>query len=166
MTISELGSIGELIGAAATVATLLYLALQIRASNLAAKRQSLNDIRDRLIQWHARLVGSPDLFRSWVDGTKSYHNLQIEEQVKFALLAGEIFSACEPTIDAGKSGGIKQESVEGAKEIIYQLLRNKGIREYWEVCGCKVLAADFVEEVNLILKAAEKDSSEVCRFSE
>jgi len=38
MTISELGSLGEIIGAAATVATLLYLAAQIRANTLATKR--------------------------------------------------------------------------------------------------------------------------------
>ena len=33
MTIQELGSIGELIGAIATVATLIYLALQIRQNS-------------------------------------------------------------------------------------------------------------------------------------
>ena len=34
MTIAELGSLGEIIGAIATVATLLYLAAQIRALEL------------------------------------------------------------------------------------------------------------------------------------
>ena len=40
MTISELGSVGELIGAMATVATLMYLALQmflISLSNMVLK---------------------------------------------------------------------------------------------------------------------------------
>lgn len=48
MTISELGSIGELIGAVATVATLLYLALQIRANTHQAKYNAINDIIDRI----------------------------------------------------------------------------------------------------------------------
>ena len=43
MTISELGSIGELIGAVATVATLLYLALQIRANTHSAKYNAINE---------------------------------------------------------------------------------------------------------------------------
>ena len=44
MTISDLGSIGELIAAAATVATLLYLALQVRANTNTAKYNAINDI--------------------------------------------------------------------------------------------------------------------------
>ena len=40
MTIQELGSVGELIGAIATVATLIYLSLQIR-QNTSLQRQSL-----------------------------------------------------------------------------------------------------------------------------
>jgi hypothetical protein len=39
MTISELGSIGELIGAIAVFATLLYLALQIRQNTIATRAQ-------------------------------------------------------------------------------------------------------------------------------
>ena len=51
MTISELGSVGELIGAIATVATLMYLALQIRANTLSAKYSAINDIINRVIKW-------------------------------------------------------------------------------------------------------------------
>ena len=38
MTIQELGSIGELIGAIATVATLVYLALQIRQNSFLQRQ--------------------------------------------------------------------------------------------------------------------------------
>jgi hypothetical protein len=38
MTLGGIGSIGEAIGAAATVATLLYLALQIRANTTGRSR--------------------------------------------------------------------------------------------------------------------------------
>ena len=59
MTISELGSIGELIGAVATVATLLYLALQIRANTHSAKYNAINDIINRVIKWHQELLTRP-----------------------------------------------------------------------------------------------------------
>jgi|TARA_B110000116_G_scaffold211260_1_gene187053 hypothetical protein len=51
MTISELGSIGELIGAIATVATLLYLAFQIRANTEAAKYTAIKDIINSVVGW-------------------------------------------------------------------------------------------------------------------
>lgn len=46
MTIQDLGSIGELIAAVATVATLIYLAAQIRQNTNAMKTASLNSIHD------------------------------------------------------------------------------------------------------------------------
>ena len=40
MTIEQLGSIGELVAALATVVTLAYLALQIRGSTVATKAEA------------------------------------------------------------------------------------------------------------------------------
>ncbi|HVH18917.1 MAG TPA: hypothetical protein VNF72_11495 [Myxococcota bacterium] len=37
MTLQDLGSIGEIVGAIATVATLIYLAIQIRANTSAVQ---------------------------------------------------------------------------------------------------------------------------------
>jgi hypothetical protein len=161
LTISELGSLGEIIGAVATVATLLYLANQIRANTRAAKHQSLNDIIDRVIQWEARLVNSPDLMHSWTEGTKSYLNLQIDEQVRFTFLALEIFAACEATLESAKFGGVKIETIGAVKGIIHNLLRNKGIQEYWEVSGSKTMAIDFVREVNIILEVSKIENLDI-----
>jgi hypothetical protein len=161
VTISELGSLGEVIGAVATVATLLYLALQIRANTLAAKHQNLSDIIDRVIRWEARLADSPDLMHSWTAGTKSYLKLQIDEQVRFTSLAFEILATCEATLESAKYGGVKVETVGAVKEVIHQLLRNKGIQEYWEVSGSKAMAVDFVQEVNVILEATKTLNSDI-----
>ena len=78
MTISELGSVGELIGAIATVATLLYLALQIRANTLADKYKAINDIIDRIVGWQSN--GNQEFNGSMIQGTKSHNDLQIENE--------------------------------------------------------------------------------------
>lgn len=46
MTIQELGSIGELLGALATIVTLAYLATQIRQNTKAARVSSLQHTLD------------------------------------------------------------------------------------------------------------------------
>jgi len=65
MTIDELGSIGELIAAAATVATLAYLATQIRYARLAASDTSrqarAEGVRDMLLM----LVANPEVRATW-----------------------------------------------------------------------------------------------------
>jgi hypothetical protein len=154
MTISELGSLGELIGAAATVATLLYLALQIRANTSSAKYSAINDIINRVIKWQSRIADTPGLMSSWAEGTKNYHKLNIEEQVRFTSIVSEMLAAIEATLETAKTDGIKQESVAAVKVMVYQLMRNKGVREYWLISGRNLFAQDFVVVVDEILKTA------------
>ena len=154
MTIGELGSLGEVIGAIATVATLLYLAAQIRANTLATKRQALDDTIDRVVQWEARLVSSPDLIPAWIDGARDYHGLPTEDQLRFTAMIIEILAGIEATIEAAKFGGVKPETVGAVQGMITQLSRNKGVREYWEVSGQHTFAVDFVREVNGIFEGA------------
>ena len=154
MTISELGSLGEIIGAIATVATLLYLALQIRANTHSAKYNAINDIINRVIKWQSRIADTPDLMTSWTEGTKDYQSLSIEEQVRFTSIAVEMLAAIEATLETAKTDGIKPESVAAVRAMVRQLMRNKGVREYWMVSGRNLFAQDFVKEVDVILQAA------------
>ena len=149
MTISELGSIGELIGAIATVATLMYLALQIRANTLSAKYSAINDIINRVIKWQSRIADTPDLMSSWKEGTQNYHGLNIEEQVRFTSVAVEMLAAIEATLETAKNDGIKPESVD-AVHMVHQLMRNKVFESIGKLGGNLFL--DFVNEVDIILK--------------
>jgi hypothetical protein len=153
VTIAELGSIGELIGAVATVATLLYLAIQIRANTLATKRQSLDDLIDKVITWESRLSNSPDLMRSWISGSASYHELKLEDRIRFSSLALEILAGFETNLEAAKFGGVKPETTEAVRSAIGQLFRNNGIQEYWEISGRITMAEDFVREVDSIVES-------------
>jgi hypothetical protein len=161
MTLAELGSVGELVGGVATIATLIYLSLQIRANTLATKRQSLDDVIDRVIRWQSRLVDSPDLIRSWRNGQESFSTLSDEDQLRFAALSLEIFSALESGIEAGKFGDIKPETAEAARSLVGNLTRSKGIREWWETNGRNIMAADFVREVDLISENARTTDSDI-----
>ena len=154
MTISDLGSIGELIAAAATVATLLYLALQVRANTNTAKYNAINDIINRVIEWQSRIADTPDLMEAWTAGTKSYLSLSIEDQVRFTSVAVEMLAAIEATLETAKTDGIKPESVTAVRAMVHQLMRNKGVREYWELSGRNLFAQDFVKEVDVIIKDA------------
>ena len=158
MTISELGSVGELIGAIATVATLLYLALQIRANTLADKYKAINDIIDRIVGWQSRIANSTDLMEAWIQGTKSYNELQIENKLRFSAIVFDIFTACEACLEAAKHGVIKSKSSNAVKVIIGYLLKNQGVQEYWISVGLDTYAKDFVDQVNLIREDMKSDS--------
>ena len=54
VSLDQWASLGEIIGAIATVATLLYLAIQIRANTTWNKGQALESAIDRITTWGAR----------------------------------------------------------------------------------------------------------------
>ncbi len=161
MTIDELGSLGEIVGAVATIATLLYLSLQIRANTLATKRQSLDDTIERVVQWEARLVESPDLASAWIDGTKSYRELSLDNQIRFTAQITEILAGIEATLEAAKFGNVKPETVDAVRAMIANLLRNQGVREWWETNGRRTFAEDFVMEVKRISATHSEADSEL-----
>ena len=46
--------------------------------------------------------------------------------------------------------------------MVHQLMRNKGVREYWKSSGRNLFAQDFVSEVDVILQeAANAESDEL-----
>lgn len=64
MSIQDLGSIGELIAAIATIGTLLYLAIQIRQNNIIAKEQAHYHMLQNQTSYYDRLAQHPDYLRT------------------------------------------------------------------------------------------------------
>ena len=63
MTLQDLGNIGELVAAVATVATLIYLAIQIRASNRLARAEASRSPNSDLNSLNAAF-GTDPMFRT------------------------------------------------------------------------------------------------------
>ncbi|MGK0223076.1 MAG: hypothetical protein ACI9ON_002319, partial [Limisphaerales bacterium] len=64
MSIQDLGSLGELIAAAATLGTLIYLAIQIRQNNLIAKEQAHYHMLQNQTSYYDRLAQDPAYIRT------------------------------------------------------------------------------------------------------
>lgn len=81
VTIQELGSIGELVGALATIATLVYLATQIRqntnATRVSSLQYTLDGGRHHTIQ---PLLNNPGLVEVYARGMAMYDELSAPEQ--------------------------------------------------------------------------------------
>ncbi len=87
MDIMELGAIGELVGGVAVIATLLYLAGQIRQGRLEAKAASLQAMADSFNRVNFEISATPERARisrlGWVD----FSSLNEDEQHVFSLEA-------------------------------------------------------------------------------
>ena len=74
MNWDAIGAIGEIVGAAAVVASLLYLATQFRASSREAKASALEKaVEDR--QRMGEITMQPHMAPVWRVGVNDYHRL-------------------------------------------------------------------------------------------
>jgi len=56
MTIQDLGNIGELVAAIATVATLVYLAIQIRSNTIAVRSAAAQSVHEAFATWYRMIA--------------------------------------------------------------------------------------------------------------
>lgn len=137
MTIQDWGAIGEIVGGIAVLASLVYLAVQIRqntreitrsadATRLEAFERSVdsgNRIRELLIL-------HPELTSLFLRGRQGFHALDRSEKFRFNMLLRNIFSEFQSAYIRQKTWSADPEGFLGPKRMVDSILSNKGIREW------------------------------------
>jgi hypothetical protein len=89
------GAIAEMVGAAAVVATLLYLAVQLRAANRQTELESFRHTWDGLNQFCDLLSSSKDMASIVNRGRESLSSLDADETLMFEHLHLRLLNTLE-----------------------------------------------------------------------
>ena len=149
MSIQDLGSIGELIAALATLATLLYLARQIRQSNSLARAQT----RERMVE-----QASNEVYKGFVEHPDILRSLYKEEplsETEWIQLSGWLLSAMrqrEYEYFQMKDGNIEKEIWEAYSGVMTIHLGTNRTRKWWEWAKAP-FDPEFCNEVDKILNS-------------
>ena len=92
MTIEQLGSIGELLAAVATIATLIYLAIQIRGSSAATRAEARRAIDLASHETVREIARDPDMAEMFMKGLVEPEALEATDSFRFSLLLSHFFS--------------------------------------------------------------------------
>ena len=92
MTIQELGSLGELIAAIATVVTLVYLATQIRHNNKALGETTSAAITTSYASINSRISSDEQFAELFVRGRQDLHSLNPVELERFRAFVQDILN--------------------------------------------------------------------------
>jgi hypothetical protein len=131
MTIQDLGSVGELIAAIATVATLIYLALQIRQNTNATRAASFHAITDSMNHVNVAVAQNPGLARIWLAGTADRSSLSEEERYQYDLVLLSYFHVFETIYYQAKVGAGEGGLLVAEERSLAALLSTHGVREWW-----------------------------------
>ena len=147
MTIEALGSIGELVAAIATIATLFYLAMQIRHSSEATRGASQQALLDTSFDasWelgrdaeHARIVGA---------GFLDFEELNDRDKTIFALTVQRYVGNLEKGLRLREAGLIDSETLDSVGGGVVMVITSPGGAKWWQSYRAAVapLVVDYLD---------------------
>jgi len=150
MTIQEIGSIGELLGALAVLVTLIYLASQSRQTRIATQSTLLLSQAEAHARWRTALFSNPEL-AALLAAANDGVELSRADHIQLSSLYMELFiSGAVGSYTGDQGGGPRTETVHLLK--LLQLYPSM-ISEWQEQRPVlEPLAPEFVAEVNLGLE--------------
>jgi hypothetical protein len=147
VTIQDLGSIGEFIAALATLATLLYLAAQIRRNTIAVRSQARRGSVTNTLTAAAAIGSNKEAASVFRRGIADFSSLDPDEQIQFSFLMSMLIAETEASFVDLQLGINSQEDFESTTSAVRGLLQTPGGREYWRGFGRNTTPAfkEYVE---------------------
>lgn len=136
MILDTLARLGEFLGGAAVLVSLIYLAIQIRQGNRQVEHNTRSleiatyqSITSDLNQFRALLVTHPDLGRIYLQGLREPGALSGEEQFRFRGLMQTLFGNLELMYRVRQAGLLRLDSQDAT---LLGVAVSPGAREWWK----------------------------------
>ncbi len=166
MNWDAIGAVGELVGAAAVVATLLYLSVQMRLSRKAAQVQSSYSTIDVYSRWRAHLIENERLAQIVAKADRG-EALLPEEDITVSTLMDDLCIALAVTQVSGAAAqAFYTDAMRTSTPEIEYLLRlfreHPGLAPYWGRIReyLSLIRPDFVADMNARLEVPPVQSSQ------
>ena len=149
MTLEQVFFVSQSIAAAAVVASILYLAREVRQSERVQRATMQQGRADRTS--HASLtVASAGLSRIWQKGLSSEPDLTQDEFAQWALICRAAFLSGEDSYLQHKAGLLDEGAWGSYVAGVHFYMASPGMRAMWKVSS-KQFGADFRKFVDDIL---------------
>ncbi len=131
MTLIELGSLGEFIGALAVVVSLAYLAIQIRHNTRAVRSSLHQDMIESTLRIAESISDTTDLGRIVLKADAEYDNLTQEERIRFQAYAERIFGNFESVFYSYRNSMIEDDLWESWESSYLADISRVSMSRFW-----------------------------------
>ncbi len=131
MTLQDLGNIGEFVGAIGVIASLVYLAVQIRQNTRSVRASMFQEaVRDFALASDV-LASDADLARIWRTGIRDFDALEPDERQRFAAYALGLFRRTENVFFQTQHGALDLAFGESVVSHVRLMGSWPGIVAWW-----------------------------------
>jgi len=132
VTIQDLGSIGELVAAVATVATLVYLATQIRQNTRTVRASSINSNADNSTAMALAIGRDYETTKIYFAGLAGGANFDDVQQRQFEMLLGAYLRQLQQIAFLEEEGVASGTLTDEYQSQLAWLVTQPGFDSYWE----------------------------------
>lgn len=157
MNWDAIGAVGEIIGAIAVVATLIYLSTQIRQNNKLLSSDSRQTLVSNDLTSLISNVENSDVFAKLV----SNELLSAEEQLRLSFIFALDLRNREFEYFQFKNGLLDEETWLSYRKVVL-INHSTGLgKKWWEEIGRGIVDPEFAKQVDELLKNAVVDTTYV-----
>ena len=129
--LEALGNIGDFVGGIGVIATLLYLAAQIRQNTKSSRTESYQAVVAAISDWTREVGMNPESSRIIEAGSRDLASLSALERVQFNLIMAALVRNCENIHHQYTRGAIDEDAWSGWAKRTHSVLDPPGAREWW-----------------------------------
>ena len=131
LTLEQAYYLGEMIAAVVVIISLLYLALQVRASNQASLIDSVSAYSPRYDRCFEFLT-VPENARLYLAATQGYENLDEAQKLRFRSFFTQLMNVLEDGYLISEEVGIYISPGRERKLLFHDILKSPGGRSAWK----------------------------------
>lgn len=158
MNWDAVGAIGEIVGAVAVIATLIYLTIQIREGTRATRAAAVTDATGAVQAWYMELGRNKEAADLMFDGMANPDAFSKAKQFQFIMLVHSVFLGFQRTYFLSHAGTLDAGLRDSIGTAIQVVNRQPGIRFYWRQRKA-FFQPEFVEWVESLLEREELSDS-------
>ena len=144
MNWEAIGALGEVIGAAAVIITLVYLAMQIRQGTQLSQASAQQLLSNQVSAYQERIVANPERLRVFRSAMASWDQLSLDDQAVAHLLLGQLVNHFEQAYYFHKSGLVPTPMFDTYRALALSIIQSPGGSEFWT--AMKPLVNDEMRE--------------------
>jgi hypothetical protein len=156
VTLEDVGIIGELVAALATVVTLGYLAIQIRANSRLMRAEARRAAKTHSSQANLTIANDAQLAGVLRRGLSSYEALEPDEQFQFMFFLSDYISQADSAFAERRLGFDGGEDFDMTWGGVRFLLCTPGGRTIWQFHRNRLGSAEFRAFVDSELQESEE----------
>lgn len=132
MSWDAIAAIGEVVGAAAVVASLMYVAVQIRGDAQVRRLEAIHTQSEAFNGFFRSIASDIEVGEIYFQGIRDFHSLEGARVPRFSALMGYLFRLFENQFYQRNEGHLDRRVWEGFEAPMDDIIAYPGVKDWWK----------------------------------